>query len=173
MWEGLAHEVLPLGEAGISGLSNEPPILASIKENVKTAGFYIFPWRDETPGLTKDQVMQKTMEKAKAGPAGIMIVSPGGIEYSMGKLLGKQCAFDIVAMLLAAALLSWTGALKRYIDRVAFVMALGLFPTLSVDLPFNNWYGFPAIFTAAQFAEHLVGYLVGGLVVAAFVKPIR
>src|SRR5689334_5208979 len=60
MWEGLAHEVLPLGEAGIKGLANEPPILASIKENVKESGFYIFPWMDTTPGLSKDQRMQKT-----------------------------------------------------------------------------------------------------------------
>src|SRR5262245_26411112 len=91
LWEGLAHNVLPLGEAGIKGLSNEPPVMASIKENVKEAGFYIFPWKDTTPGLTAEQAMQKAMEKAKAGPAGIMIVSPGGIEYNMGKLLSAQC----------------------------------------------------------------------------------
>src|SRR6266480_2472231 len=87
MWEGLAHEVLPLGEAGISGMTNEPSVMSCIKDNVKQAGFFIFPWMDTTPGLSKDQAMQKTMEKAKAGPAGIMIVSPGGVEYSMGKLL--------------------------------------------------------------------------------------
>ena len=53
MWEGLAHEVLPLGEAGIKGMSGEPQVLASIKDNVKEAGFYIFPWTDATPGLSK------------------------------------------------------------------------------------------------------------------------
>ena len=173
MWEGLAHEVLPLGEAGIGGMSNEPAVMASIKANVQQSGFYIFPWMDTTPGLNKDQRMQKTMEKAKIGPAGIMIVSPGGMEYNMGWLLGKQCAFDIVTMLLAAALVSWTGVLKGFGGRLAFVTLLGLFPTLSVDLPFNNWYGFPNTFTAAQFVVHIVGYLVGGLVVAAIVKPGR
>ena len=173
MWEGLAHEVLPLGEAGIKGLSNEPPVLAALRDNVKEAGFYIFPWMDTTPGPSKDQAMQKTMEKARAGPAGIMIVAPGGVDYNMGTLLGKQCAFDVVAMLLAAALVSWAGVLKGFGGRAMFVTLLGLFPTLSVDLPFNNWYGFPATFTAAQFVVHLVGYLVGGLVVAAIVKPAR
>ena len=49
----------------------------------------------------------------------------------------------------------------------------GRFPTLSVDLPFWNWYRFPSAYTAAQFVEHLVGYMVGGLVVAAIVKPSR
>jgi hypothetical protein len=173
MWEGLAHEVLPLGEAGIKGLASEPPVLASIKDHVKEAGFYIFPWMDTTPGLSKDQAMQMTMEKAKTGPAGIMIVAPGGREYNMGLLLGKQCGFDILAMLLAAALVSWAGVLKGYGGRVLFVTLLGLFPTLSVDLPFNNWYGFPDTYTAAQFFEHLVGYMAGGLPLAAVVKPGR
>jgi len=173
MWEGLAHEVLPLGEAGIKGLPNEPPVLASIKDSVKESGFYIFPWMDTTPGLSKDQAMQKTMERAKAGPAGLMVVFPGGRDYPMGTLLGKQCGFDIVAMLIAAAMVSWAGVLKAFGGRVAFVTMLGLFPTLSVDLPFNNWYGFPATYTAAQFVVHLVGYLVGGLVIAVIVRPTR
>ena len=143
MWEGLAHEVLPLGQAGIRGLSNEPVVLTALKDNVREPGFYVFPWMDESPGVTKEQAMQKTMEKAKAGPAGIMIVSPGGIDYSMGKLLGTQCAFDIVVMLLASLLVSWAGVLKGYSGRVLFVTLLGLFPTLSVDLPLWNWYRFP------------------------------
>jgi hypothetical protein len=171
LWEGLAHMVLPLGEAGVKGLPNEPPVLAALKDNVKETGFYIFPWMDTTPGLSKDQAMQKTAEKAKAGPAGIMVVAPGGTEYNMGLLMGKQCGFDIVAMLLAAALVSWAGVLKGFGGRAAFVTSLGLFPTLSVDLPLWNWYGFPGTYTAAQFVVHLAGYLVGGLVVAAIVKP--
>jgi hypothetical protein len=173
MWEGLAHDVLPLGEAGIKSLSNETVILTALKDNVKEPGFYIFPGAVESPGVSKGQAMQTAMEKAKAGPAGIMIVHPEGIDYSMGKLLGVQCAFDIVVMLLAAALVSWAGVLKGYGGRVMFVTVLGLFPTLSVDLPLWNWYRFPASYTAAQFVEHLAGYLIGGLVVAAIVKPSR
>jgi hypothetical protein len=70
-------------------------------------------------------------------------------------------------------LVSWAGVLKGFGGRVVFVTLLGLFPLLSVDLPYWNWYRFPSAYTAAQFVEHLVGYLVGGLVVAAIVKPAR
>jgi hypothetical protein len=91
----------------------------------------------------------------------------------MGKLLAAQGAFDIVAMLLAAALVSWAGVLKGYGGRVLFVTSLGLFPALSVDLPLWNWYGFPGAYTAAQFVVHLAGYLAGGLVIAAIVRPPR
>ena len=61
--------------------------------------------------------------------------------------------------------------IKGYGGRVVFVTLLGLFPTLSVDLPFWNWYRFPGVYTAAQFIVHLVGYCIGGLVLAKIVKP--
>lgn len=172
LWEGLAHEVLPLGEAGIKGL-NSDAVLSSIRDNVKETGFYIFPWIQPSPAATKEQAMQQSMEKAKAGPAGLMVVAPAGREYNMGKLLGIQCIFDVIVMMLAAGLVSWTGVLKEFGGRMLFVTLLGVLPTLSVELPYWNWYNFPSTFVAAQAVVHLVGYLVGGLVIAAIVKPVR
>jgi hypothetical protein len=43
---------------------------------------------------------------------------------------------------------------------------------LQVDIPQWNWYGFPTIFTAAQFAVHLIGFLLAGSVVAKIVKAV-
>jgi hypothetical protein len=37
-------------------------------------------------------------------------------------------------------------------------------------VPQWNWYGFPGVFTAAQFAVHLVGFFLAGLVMAKFVR---
>ena len=53
--------------------------------------------------------------------------------------------------------------------RVGFVAMLGLFPTLRVDLPQWNWYGFPTAYTAAQLVMHLVGFAAGGLVLARLI----
>jgi hypothetical protein len=176
LWEGLAHEVLPLGEAGVKMLSHEPPVLAALKENVKEPGFYIFPGFDQPPGMTseqKQQAMQKAMDKARAGPAGLMVVHPEGTDYAMGKLLGMQCVFDVVTMLLAAFLVAWSAPLKAYGSRLIFVAVLGLLPTLAVHLPQWNWYRFPVAYTMAQFVVHLVGFAIGGLIVAAMVRPAR
>jgi hypothetical protein len=41
---------------------------------------------------------------------------------------------------------------------------------MAVELSLWNWYSFPAIYTAAQFVIHLVGFLAGGLIVAAVVR---
>ena len=56
--------------------------------------------------------------------------------------------------------------------RLGFVTLMGLIPTLRSELPYWNWYGFPGVYTAAQFAVHLVGFLVGGLVLAWFIRPV-
>jgi hypothetical protein len=176
LWEGLAHEALPLGEAGIKGLSDDTPVVVSIKASVKEPGFYMFPWVEETSGMTgaqKQEAMQRTMEKAKQGPAGLMVVHPEGRDYSMPKLLGVQAVLDILAMLLAAALVAWSAVLKSYGSRVLFVAALGLLPGLTVHLPLWNWYAFPAAYAMAQIFVHVAGFLLGALVVAAMVRPAR
>jgi len=34
-----------------------------------------------------------------------------------------------------------------------------------------NWYGFPTVFTAAQLADRLIGFVLIGVTLAAIVKP--
>src|ERR1700730_18677382 len=111
LWEGLAHEVLPLGQAGVSPLSHEADIVATVKDNVKQSGFYIFPGGEMLqPGLTSDQkeeATQKAYEQWKAGPSGIMVVNPQGVDPESPWMLVRQVLFDIGLALLAGILLSY------------------------------------------------------------------
>ena len=72
--------------------------------------------------------------------------------------------------MLLAALLVWWAAIKGYAARVAFVTVLGLFPTLAAELPLWNWFGFPTLYMGALCVIHLVGFLAGGLLVAAIAR---
>ena len=173
-WEGLAHEVLPLGQAGLNGLAIDSAVPVAAKQGIRQAGLYMFPWYEETPQMTSDQKkqgMQKAMEQAKAGPTGMMVVYPEGRDYSAGKLLATQAVLDILVMLLAAVLVARGTVLKSYGARAGFVGALGLIPGLTVHLPFWNWYGFPTAYATAQIVMHIVAFVVGGLVVGALVRP--
>jgi hypothetical protein len=126
----------------------------------------------DQPGLTREQ-QQKAFENQarmmRAGPSGIMIVHPEGLAGLTPSNLLTQFAADVIVMLLAAFLLSRATILAGFTARVGFVAILGLFPTLQVDVPQWNWYGFPTLYTAAQLVVHLVGFAAGGLVLARLI----
>jgi hypothetical protein len=174
VWESVAHMALPLGEAGIRGFGeHEAPMLAAMKDHVKEPGFYFFPAPEDRPGMTKEQKaksMADAMNRMSSEPTGIMIVYPRGRQVSFATALPIQLAGDLVVMVIAAFLLSQAVMLKGYGARVLFVTLIGLIPTLQADMPQWTWYGFPDAYFGAQFLVHLVGFAVGGLVLARMVK---
>jgi len=175
LWDGLAHEVLPLGETGVRGLDNEAAVVAVLKENVKDPGLYIFPGGEMLkPGLSgaqKEEVTRKAMEQFRAGPAGVMVVHPEGLDAASPWHFAGQYLFDMAVMLLAAFLLSRSVWIRGFGGRLLFVTLIGLVPTLNVELPYWNWYAFPTNYILSQGLIHLVEFLVGGLVAAWLVKP--
>jgi hypothetical protein len=174
-WEFIAHMATGLGEAGVRALPKEAPVQAAIKDNVPDPGFYIFPAPEDRPGMTgaeKSKAMDVSMERARSEASGIMVVYPKGKDYNFGAMLGMQFIGDVLAIMLAAFLLSKAVLVKGYLPRVVLVGLMGLLPTLQVDLPQWNWYGFPPAFVAAQFVVHLVGFLAAGLVVAKLVPEV-
>jgi hypothetical protein len=175
VWESVSHMLTPLGDAGIQGLGNEQPVLAALKENIKAPGFYFFPAPQIKPGMTAEQqhqAMQVAMDKWQTGPAGILIFHPDGAESLSARQLLTQFGADVVVMLLVAFLLASATGLKSYAARLGFVTLMGLIPTLRSELPYWNWYGFPSVYLAAQFTVQLVGFLVGGLILARFIRPV-
>jgi hypothetical protein len=154
-WESVAHLALPLGQVGVKPLPQEQQVIASLKANINEAGFYYFP-APTTPPATG------------TGFNGIMVVQPNGnMSLAPGQLI-TQLVGDILAVLVAAVLLSWT-SFPAFGTRVLFVTLMGLLPTLAVDVPYWNWYAFPASYTLSQFTVHLVGFAVAGLVLAKMI----
>ena len=173
-WESVSRMLTPLGDAGIQGLGNEAPVLAALKENVTAPGFYFFPAPENKPGMTKQQqqqAMQVAMDKYRTGPAGMLIFHPDGAESLSPRQFLTQFGADVAVMLLAAFLLARAAGLS-YAARLGLVTLMGLIPTLRSELPYWNWYGFPGVYLAAQFTIHLVGFLVGGLILAWLIRPV-
>jgi len=155
-WESIAHLALPLGDAGIKTITGEQAVVASLKDNIKEAGFYFFPAPQNPPA-------QGT------GYTGIMVVQPNGtLTMAPGQLI-TQLLVDMLTMLVAAILLSRAG-LRGFGKRLFFVTLMGLLPTLGVDIPQWNWYAFPAVYALAQAVVHLGGFAAGGLVLAKVIQ---
>ncbi len=174
VWESVSHLLLPLGEVGVKRIGNEDAVMTALRGNIPEPGFYFFPAAEVQPGMTagqKQAAMQAAMEKYRTGPSGVLIYRPGGAEALSPRQLAGQLGADIAAMLVAAVLLARIAGGAGYGGRVLVVTLMGLLPVLTVDFSYWNWYGFPADYTLAQLAGTVIGFLVGGLVLAAILKP--
>lgn len=173
-WQSIAHLLLPIGRVGVKRLDNEDAVLARLQEQIYPPGFYLFPGMDETAGMNKAQQQEATrrfVEKYRAGPTGILVYHPRGQQPFAPKRFVVQFGANLIAALLAAFLLSQAAGLKSFTERLAFVTLLGVIPTLVVNVPYWNWYGFPTNYTLAQFVDQVVAFLAAGLVQASIVKP--
>ena len=59
IWSFIAHDVLPLGKAGIREISNEAAFLDAAKSNLSDDGLYMFP------GLGSEVRTQRGEEQTK------------------------------------------------------------------------------------------------------------
>jgi len=86
-------------------------------------------------------------------------------------VIRAQLGVDLVVCLIAAWVVGQGApAVPNYITRVCLVSALGLLASVFVDVPYWNWYCFPAHYTLMAIVDRTVGMTVAGLVIARFVK---
>jgi hypothetical protein len=172
-WLSVAHVLLPLGEAGISEIPNEGPVLESMKASISKDGFYFFPGFGLPEGATSEQqkaAMPAWEEKYKNGPHGILIYHPTGTTPMTARQLVTEFLTNVVQALLAMILLSCAkiASLGR---RFAFVVILGLLASISTNISYWNWYGFPFSYTMSTVFTMAMGFALMGLVGAWMVRP--
>src|SRR5260221_391526 len=160
IWGGFSHMAFGLGSVGMQNIQR--PVYDSMKTSIPQTGFYFFPESD-MKGTIKDEY--------KGGPTGILIYKSTGAGASMTGQLINETILNIIQALIAAYLLSLTTKLVRYPQRVGFVFTLGILSAIATNIEYWIWYGFPSSYTMAAMVDKLIGFMVVGLVVAAFVKP--
>ena len=158
------HTVLPLGEAGMSQLSNEEAVLSAMKANITQPGLYFFPGRPGGPDSDK-----QWEQRILAGPVGILVYTPQGQEPMAPRLLLREFLSNVLVAIVAAYLLAQT-RLVFFGSRVLFVTALGLVCWLAISISYWNWYNFPPAFTLAELAHELIGFAAAGVVIAWRIK---
>jgi len=100
-----------------------------------------------------------------------MIYNAAGAGAPMTGQMITECALNIVMALFAAFMLSLASGLTSFVSRVGFVTVLGLMVGLMTNVQYWNWYGFPLNYTEVAIFMDIVGFLIVGLIAAAFVKP--
>jgi len=171
-WSYVAHDVLPLGKAGIKEIPNEQAVLASMKANMPEQGLYFLPGLGLPENATRAQqaaAMEARMRKVETGPSGLLVYHPS-LNFSFGKALVIELGTNILQVLLAIILLSQTN-LTGFGARWRFLSLIGILAAISTNISYWNWYGFPTTYTLAYICTVALGFVIAGLVAAAIVKP--
>jgi len=170
-WGFAWHELLGLGLVGIKDMPSEQAIVATMKANVPERGMYMVPGMNIPANATSEQkkaAEEAAMKKAAAGPTALLIYSPSGNAMTP-RMLMTEAGTDIVQALLVAFLLAQTG-LRRFGSRLGFAFVIGLVATITTNISYWNWFGFPTDYTIGNMSYLILGYFLIGLVVASIVK---
>jgi hypothetical protein len=174
LWSYVAHDVLPLGKAGIKEIPNEQAVLNSMKANMPQDGLYLLPGLGLPENATRAQqaaAMEARMHKVETGPSGFLAYHPS-LQFSFGKALVVELGTNIFQVLLAVILLGQT-SLVSFAARWRFITIAGVLAAISTNISYWNWYGFPGNYTLAYICTVAMGFVFAGLIAAAIVKPVQ
>jgi hypothetical protein len=171
-WLSLAHVVLPLREAGISEMPNEASVLQAMKGSLSKDGFYFFPGFGLPEGASAEQqkaAISAWEEKYKSGPHGILIYHPSGDKPMSALQLATEFFTNVVQAVVVMFLLFWA-RIASFGRRFLFVVVAGILASISTNVSYWNWYGFPASYTLAAIFTMTTGFLFVAMVGAWMMK---
>ena len=173
IWMTVAHMVSPLGQIGFQNLPNDDAARGALSASMGSKpGMYGFPAMDmQLAAKDMGASMKAYEEKSRTGPSGFVIYHPAGQALNMGASAVQEFGKLWIVATIAAFLLAEASALLGYGARVGFVAAIGAIASMSTNVSYRAWYGFPGDYTAAAIFMEFVGYVAGGLVIAWLVKP--
>jgi hypothetical protein len=155
MWGGLTHMAFNI-DSYVKTVPNDEALLAVLQSGLKEPGVYFYP---------NEMDPEKLEARAKTAPRGILTYTPAGTPFSMGQSLAVQAVADVVCALFLAFLYSMAApGLRTTAQRILFPTLIGIFTVFAVQVPYWNWYGFPAASIATGFLEQGVSGLIAGLV---------
>lgn len=167
-WGALSHMVLPIGMMGIkiAPEAAQQQVLTTTASHFNEPGVYLLPapqpeiWKD-------DAAMTAFGTRAAQQPYAFVVYQPQGRDgmAHMGTNLLYQAIICILAGLLAAWIVSLM--IAGFMQRTFAVTAMGAFGWLIVNASYWNWYRFPTEFTTGAFLDQVIGWFIGGLVIAA------
>jgi hypothetical protein len=168
IWSAIAHMLLPIGAMGVNGIpNNEDALLTAMKSNIQQPGIYLMPGMDMSRKPT-DAELNAVYTKAEAGPTAFLVYQPTGEKVMTPGQLIRQALFQILGGLIAAFIISATVA--SLTTRGVMVALMGLFAWLAFSAPYWNWYRFPATFVIGEGLDRVIGWLLGGFLIAWMIQ---
>src|SRR6516164_9423332 len=168
-WGGISHMVLLKG-IGFTCMPNEERIVSTLRTSLPGDGLYFFPSIDLRGNPTREETAAWEA-RFHAGPTGMIIYHAAGDAPVSPKKVSVQFVRHVVAAGVLAYLLSL--AVASYWKRIGLAALLGVFGLFAISSIYWNWYGFPDVFFVAQGVDMIVGWALGGAVIAKLIPTAR
>jgi len=172
LWTAVSWMALPLHDATMHDIPNEPAVLDALQASIDGKGVYFFPAFPEPAqdASVTEQQREAWADKHRAGPVGLLVINPGGAEPMPPTTFLRGLLIDFLMAAVVAATLVYTRP-SRYVYRVAVPIAFGLFAALAGPITLNNWMHYPIDYALAGALDPVIGWTLAGLAMAAIVKP--
>lgn len=165
------------------GLSPLPAIVMSplpdtelaleIKKKLPESGTYFYPFPVDMTGEDTEEKQKVFAERHQAGPIFHLFYNAQGQEHMPPSTFVFGFIHYFFTALLAGSLLAYAAPkLPKYIQRVGFVLLLGLFSAVWINLSNGIWFYHPWGWCLLKFGYSLYIALFMGLVLAAIIRPI-
>jgi hypothetical protein len=164
VWSFLSWMVLPWHDAHIFAFKDEAAVVEVLKANAPAPGLYMMP----DAGSGGD--WKAGAERMRTGPFFFGVVRPGSGDWSFTRLMIGSLLTQIAGALIITILVKSAG-FGNYLGRVIFSGAIGLAAGVLGHLPNLNWWEFPRGWTLINITDLVIGWCIGGLVIAAFTRP--
>jgi hypothetical protein len=142
VWGGISHMVLPKG-VGFTPMSNEEPIVGTLRTSLPADGLYFFPSIDLRGSPTQEE-LAAWEARFRAGPTGMIIYHAAGDTQVSPKKLSVQFLSGVLAAEIVSYLFSLV--IATYWRRVGLAALLGAFALFAISSIYWNWYRFPIAF---------------------------
>lgn len=170
-WGFLFWAVSGVSESIMHTVPKQERLLAAIDEDVPESGVYLMPWVAQAE-LESEDVREAFFEQHRRGPIVQLFVKKQGFDpmdptvMIVGFLHFLACAaFAGAAVALAAR--KGTG----FFGRLGIVLGMAAFASLTRDASHPIWFHHDVSYWVMHAAYSLASWLIGGLILAAIIKP--
>jgi hypothetical protein len=155
VWGAVCWMVLPFHNQSFRSFSGEEKVAAALRAGAPSSGVYLMPYAEDHGNMTEAQ---------REMPFVFAAVTRDGFGSMGPQLLGSFAIQCLGAFLITWLLLQTRGL--AFSNRVLFVTAVGATVWVLGHLPYWNWWGFTAAYTAAYLVDLVGGWFLAGLAIA-------
>jgi len=159
LWVMISWMILPMHKNSLHKFTDESEVTSCLTRYAPSDGVYVIPSWDqiEKNGSPKDSPF-------------ILVNMRRGVDYTN---MTRNIIWGVITQIVAAAFITYLllrAKAMKYWKRVWFVTVVGIIVAILGVVPSWNWWFFPTGWSILEIFDLIIGWFLGGLVIAKLVK---